>query len=242
MPEEKSEAYLGSWADKEAAEKGLANLQGKMSAMGDETYTMRNQLAEANSTIANMQSQAATQQTSATSEAETELAEVQQEMMNLDDGAEDYHQNMMALSNKSNALSMEIQHNKTLSAARGIFTEELNKRDTKAIHNQFYDQNPDFNKPEMQEQIQQRIANDRTGITDSVSAYREIQRDEAIAALAALKEKSANQENLLKVAAGEQNSGNVETGNQTPSQTTQNRTSRADIDKEMKQALADLRG
>jgi hypothetical protein len=43
----------------------------------------------------------------------------------------------------------------------------------------FLDENPSFNTPEMQARIQEYIARDKTGMADALSAFREIERDDA---------------------------------------------------------------
>lgn len=236
--EEKTEAYLGTWADKEAAEAGLTNMQSKMTGMGDELGALREQVAGANQTITDLRSQSSQAQADATSEQESELAEVQKEMMELDDGDPNYHQNMMDLTAKSNALSAGIQHVKTLSAATSVFKQELDTRDKKAIHNQFYKDNPDFNTPEMQEEIQKRLTQDPTGMEDSLTIYRAVQTEKAMEQARAFQSENEELKELANVTEGTKKTGKVvvEDG-QTPSASTPTSLTGADLDQAMLAAV-----
>jgi hypothetical protein len=246
MPEEtqvaeKNEAYLGSWADKASAETGLGNMQSKMTSMGDDLGNLREQVATANQTIADMQTQQVQATNELTSQSEADLAEVQQEMLALDDADPDYHQNLVSLMGRSDSLSRSIQHEKTLTDARTIFKEELNNRDIKATHQAFYKDNPDFNTPEMQTQIQERLAQDPSGMSDSLVAYREIQRDAAMLQAKTFEEENANLKRLANVAEGTQKTGKIVTTGQSPPQVASTTKSNADIDNEMQTALDALR-
>lgn len=241
MPEEtkpvETEAYLGSWADKATAETGLGNMQTKMTSMGDELGGLREQVATANQTIADMQNQQVQEATAVTSQFETDLSSVQEKMLALDDADPDYHQNLVSLMGQSDALSRSIQHEKTLNEARNIFKEELDGRDVRATHQEFYKDNPTFNTPEMQSQIQQRLAQDPTGMGDSLSVFREIERDTAMQHAKDLEEENANLKRLANVAEGAGMTGRIVTTGQSPPQTQNTKLSGADLDNAMLAAV-----
>lgn len=236
MPEDKP--YLGSWVDKETAETGLTNMQSKMTGMGNELGALREQVAGAHQTIANLQARSSQSQTQKASNQEVALSEVQREMTNLDDGDPDYHQNMMDLTNKSNQLSAGIQHERTLRAATSAFKQELDARDTKAIHNQFYQENPDFNTPEMQEQIRGRLSQDQTGMEDSLTMYRSIQTENALKQAQTFQSENEELKNLKNVTDGTNKTGKVVVeGGQSLQPTTPTKLSGADLDSAMLAAV-----
>ena len=238
MPEEKTEAYLGTWADKETAETGLANMQSRMTGMGDELGTLREQMAGANQTITDLQTKQSQASETVVSEHDEALVAVQTEMLELDDGDPDYHKNLIGLMNKADQISRSAQHEKTLSAATNIFKQELDSRDQKAVHRDFYRDNPDFNTPEMQTQIQERLAQDHSGMEDSLTTYRSIQTDNAIQQAKALQEENAELKRLATVKEGTEQTGKVVvTDGQTTAQTKPTKLTGADLDQAMLDAL-----
>jgi len=181
--------FLGSWKTKEDAEEGLSNLQGKLSEQGSEVGTLRKQNDDNTVRMDEMQATIdagtkAGEQEAQDKEAEgiaSERAKISKQIEDLDPVDEGYTKKLTTLIGRSNTLTAQGQHKKTLEAATAVFTEELNNRDVSSAHQNFDGANPDFRTPEMQTRIRERIAADTTGMTDALVAYREIQRDDAAA-------------------------------------------------------------
>lgn len=236
--------FLGSWATKEAAEEGLANLQSKLDIQGNEVGTLRKQVEFDQQAITDLRSKPAP--VSPTSDApnyDKEIAAVQKEMAELDPADESYQKDQLALMNKSNAISRKAQHEETLTAATAIFKKELDERDVKTTHSQFYKDNPDFNTPEMQMRIKDYIAKDTTGMSDDLVAYREIQRDTAAQRTQELEVENAELKKLVDLAKGTNETGRVITKGQstTQQQTKLPKATGAELDKGMQGALDALR-
>ena len=163
-------------------------------------------------------------------------------MAKLDSADENYNKDMLSLMNKSNTLSRKAQHEETMAAATSAFKKELDERDTKSTHNAFYRDNPDFNTPEMQMQIKEQLANDQTGMSDPLVAYREIQRDVAMGKATQLEEENAELKRLANVSEGAQKTGKVVvTDGQSATPTPQPKLSGADLDKAMLDALQNVK-
>ena len=146
---------------------------------------------------------------------------------------------MLAYSDKLEAITVQ----ETLDAAKEVFTKELDDRDTKATHNAFYRENPDFNTPEMQMRVKEYIAKDTTGMSDPLVAYREIQRDDAAIKAQQLEEENVELKRLMELAKGADETGKVITKGQAPSQTTKPpKATGADLDQGMQGALDALKG
>ncbi|MBE9572710.1 MAG: hypothetical protein IMF11_18955 [Proteobacteria bacterium] len=196
--EGEDETYLGSWKTKEDAEEGLKNLQGKMSEQGNEVGTLRKQNEDNTLRMDEMQvaldaGKKAGEQEVLDKEVEgvaTEQAKIDKEIKDLDPVDEGYTPKLTALIRKSNALAAQGQHKKTLTAATEAFRTELDDRDVRSAHQSFDDANPDFKTPEMQARIREYIAQDKTGMSDALVAFREIQRDDL-----ALKSKELSDQN-----------------------------------------------
>ena len=197
------ENFLGSWKTKEDAKEGLKNLQGKMSEQGNEVGTLRKQNEDNTLRMDEMQTamdagKKAGEQEVKDKETEgiaTEQVKINKEIGDLDPVDEGYTKKLTVLIGKSNALAAQGQHQKTLSAATEVFRRELDDRDVRSAHESFDGSNPDFKTPEMQERIRDRIAMDKTGMTDALVAYREIQRDDL---MLQNKEFSEQNEELMK--------------------------------------------
>lgn len=210
--ETKEEPYLGTFKDKDAAEEGLKNLNSKIGDMGREKGELAAQLKLAQSMITNMQSQkpqeAAKPENKAPDYAK-EITSLRKDMSELNPVDEDYQPKMIELSDKISNLTAASQHEKTLSAAKSEFTKILDQRDTESNQNQFYGENPAFQNPEMQVRIQERVANDRTGMTDPLVAFREIERDDAQRQLTQSQEEITRLSELLNLKKGAEITGKV---------------------------------
>lgn len=184
--ENKDENFLGSWKTREDAEAGLSNLQGKLSDQGNEASQLRKQVEDGEVRLGEMQTKIEAGEKAGKQEVQdkevegiaTEQAKIDKEIKDLDPVDEGYTPKLTALIRKSNALAAQGQHTKTLTAATDAFRRELDDRDVRSAHQSFDGANPDFRTPEMQARIKEYIANDSTGMTDALVAYREIQKDD----------------------------------------------------------------
>jgi len=250
-PEEnKDEPYLGTWATKEDAAEGLKNLQGKLSEQGNETGILRKQVEESQMQLSDLQAKIdagkkASVQEASNLEAESvrkEQEKIDKEIKDLDPVEEGYTPKLIALIRKSNALAAENQHAKTLAAATEKFRSELDDRDIRSAHQLFDKENPDFKTPEMQARIKEYIANDKTGMSDALVAYREIQRDDIVLRAKELSEQNEELMNRLNLKKGTDETGTVILKSQgTQSQTTQPKTTGAARNAGMQAALDKLR-
>lgn len=138
-----------------------------------------------------------------------EMTGVEEQIQALDPMSPDYQRSLAALVAKSNRLSALDQHQKTLSAAGEMMRKELGDRDVKAAHETFRRENPDFDTPEMQTKIQDYISKDKTGMSDPLSAFREIQRDQATAEVARLLKENTEYKKLVDLNKGKDEAGKV---------------------------------
>lgn len=236
----KGENFIGTFKDKEAAEQGWANLEAKLNDQGTELGGLRKQVEFAHQVIDDMKAKPATAEApkAETPNYNKEISDIQKEMGKLDSADESYNKDLLAGMNKVSELSRKAQHEETMSAATAAFTKELNERDVKSTHNAFYRDNPDFNTPEMQAQINERLASDQTGMSDSLVAYREIQRDNAMGKAIQLEEENAELKRLATVSEGTKQTGKVVvTGSQAAVPATHTKLTGADLDKAMLDAL-----
>lgn len=138
-----------------------------------------------------------------------ELVNIEKQIQELDPMAADYQRTLASLVAKSNKISALDQHEKTLSAAGELMRKELTERDVKLAQETFYRENPTFNTPEMQAKIREYIARDKTGMSDPLSAFREIQRDEIAAEAKRLAEENAEFKRLIDLNKGKTEAGTV---------------------------------
>ena len=91
----------------------------------------------------------------------------------------------------------------------------------------------------MQARIRERIATDPTGMHDPFSAFREIQRDDAMAKLAETSTKIADLEKRLNLANGTDSTGKVIVKGQSPGQskTKTTKLTGKDLDAKMAEAI-----
>ena len=126
-----------------------------------------------------------------------------------------------------------------IEAAQSEFSKVLNERDVQDMHKNFYQQNPEFKTPEMQVRIQEYMANDPTGMSDELVAFREIQRDDAQTRAQELEEQNAELQRLLDLKQGEEESGRVVTKGQSAAQqkTKQKKLTGPELDQAMWDAI-----
>ena len=242
--------FLGSWKTKEDAEEGLKNLQGKLSEQGNETGMLRKQFEESQMLLSDLQAKieagekTSKQETSSLEEdtIRKEQEKIDKKIEELDPVEEGYTPKLIALIRKSNALAAERQHAKTLAAATEKFKSELDERDVRSAHQLFEKENPDFKTPEMQARIREYIANDKTGMSDALVAYREIQRDEAARKAKELADQNEELMKRLNLKKGTDETGTVILKSQgTQGQTTQPKTTGAARNAGMQAALDKMR-
>ena len=174
---------------------------------------------------------------------DAEIGAVQKELLNLDPMSDDYQKKLTELVAKSNKLTAISQHEKTLNAAGEMMKKELSDRDQKAQVKAFHDANPTFNTPEMQARIKEYIGNDKTGMSDPLVAFREIQRDDIAAQAKQLADQNAEMKRVLELAKGKDETGKVIVKGQSPQQVTkQTKLTGKDLDAGMAAALAAARG
>lgn len=228
--------YLDTWKTREEAEKGLANLKSTLDKQGNELGSLRKQM-EFSQQMLNDMRQPKSEPPQAPNY-DKEISAIHKEMAALDPVEDGYQENFLTLLNKAENLTRQ----QTLEAAAQKFKQELDERDIKAAHSSFYEQNPDFNTPEMQVRIQEYLAKDKTGMSDPLVAYREIQRDDIAAIKAQLEADNAELKRLLDLKKGEAETGKVVTKGQSPQQKTkQPKATGADLDRGMQEVLNRLR-
>ena len=167
---------------------------------------------------------------------------IQKEMSSLDPDDPTYQKDLGKLVIASNQIAAQQATQNALSAAQEEFTKALDERDIQSMQKDFYRDNEDFNTPDMQMRIQERLANDQTGMSDPMVAYREIQRDDIAARATELEEENAEIKRLLELKKGEESTGKVVTKGQSPQQKTkQPKATGADLDKGMQEALNALK-
>lgn len=231
------ENYLGDWKDKDAATVGLANMQEMMAKTGDEVGTLRKQAERDAGAIEALKTVQAPEQNAAP-DLSAELQEVQTKMLTLDTADADYTANMVSLMGKQTAISNQIQHEQTLKVATERFSEELSRRDVDATTQEFKNNNAEFDTPEMQAEIQKRISADKTGMVDSLVAFREIQRDTVAAQAQALTEENEKLKKLANLKEGTDSTGNVYTGSgQSPAKQLKTTMTNAERDQAMLDAV-----
>lgn len=212
-----TEAYLGSWKTKEDAAEGLKNLQAKLSEQGAEAGDLRKQMEDGQSLMQEMQEKLNVAEQSNRQKASDDQAaglvseqdKINKQISDLDPVDEGYSQKLMKLIGKSNALTAQQQHEQTLGAATQAFRKELDERDVQSAHRAFNEQNPEFSTPEMQAKIKEYIAKDKTGMSDALVAFREIQRDDAAMQLQEISKQNAELMERLNLKKGTDETGNV---------------------------------
>lgn len=253
-PQAKEEPYLASWKTKEEAVEGFANMQKKMGEQGNEVGALRKQLEYNQQLINELQTKTATPAQPAKPEGpdygaeiegvHKELSSIQSKIEGLDPVDEGYSKELSSLLKqssklqaKSTALAAQAARMEAINAAKELFKKELDERDIQSTHRAFHEKNPDFNTPEMQARIREYLANDTTGMSDPLVAYREIQRDDAMEKATQLEAESAELRQLLKLKKGADETGTVIAGGQTVPPTKPPKARGADLDRGMAEAL-----
>lgn len=224
----------------EEAAKGIENLNQVLSKQGNELGTLRKQNDVLMKTLEQKNSEppkAAVEQPKGT-DYSAQKATVQKEIDDLDPMADGYQKTLSGLIGKISNITAAEQHEKTLGAASSIFKKELDERDIKATHKAFLDANPTFNTPEVQARIKEYLANDKTGMSDPLVAFREIQRDDIAVEAKRLADENAEMKKVLDLQKGKDATGKVITkGAQSAQVTKPQKATGAALDQGMKEAL-----
>lgn len=239
----KDQPYLGTWKTKEAAEEGFSNMKKLLDQQGNELGTLRKQTDYFQKQLTGMQQgqQQTQQQAQQGPDYGKEMKALQKQMTELDPDEPDYQKQLGQLIMSSNQLAAQNATQQALTAAQAEFKKALDDRDVQTMHKNFYKENPDFNTPEMQMRIQEYLGQDQTGMSDPVVAYREIQRDDAMAKIAGYEQAIAEKDRLLSLKKGEESTGKVVTkGQSTQQQTKQPKARGADLDRGMMEILQNM--
>jgi hypothetical protein len=232
---------------------GYLNLQKKFGEQGNELGTVKKDhesLKGQTETLANLLKEnlgkgggdkKGTAKEEPTVDYGTELAAVEKQIQELDPMADGYQKTLAGLVSKTNKLTAQQTKEEVLKATHGVMTKELGERDVKAAHQKFFDANPTFNTPEMQQKIKEYIAKDPSGMSDSLSAFREIQRDEALAQSKQLSDENTEYKKRLDLAKGTEETGKVIVKGQPPAPSNKPKATGKDLDAGMKAALENLR-
>ena len=190
----------------------LGNLRKSHDGLKTQTDTLMSLLKEIKS------SAAPAQETPAKPDYDGEIATIESQIKGLDPLAPDYQSSLSNLLSKSTRIAAKAAEDRALSAAGELFKKELTERDIKSAQSQFFQNNQDFSTPEMQARIQEYIAKDKTGMTDALSAYREIQRDDALSRAQALEAENLEYKRLIDLNKGKEEAGKVVVKTQTTPQ------------------------
>lgn len=226
----------------EEAAKGITELNSLLGKQGNEMGTLRKQvetLSEVLKTVT-AQKQEKAEPKEAAPDYDNQVEAINNQIMGLDPLADGYQKDLAVLITKSQKLAAMGQHDKTLNAASDIFKKELDERDIKQTHKEFFSKNPDFNTPEMQARIKEKMASDTTGMSDPLAAYREIQRDDIAAEVQQIKAERDELAKRLDLMEGKNQTGPVITKAQVPGRQQTSKPQKAtgaDLDAGMRAAL-----
>ncbi|MFZ2809468.1 MAG: hypothetical protein WAZ60_24045 [Desulfosalsimonadaceae bacterium] len=237
-PEELAAGYLS--LEKKLGEQGseLGNIRKERDTLSGHAETLASLLKE------NLTKGKTPEKAEVTTDYGKEMASAKAELKKLDPTDDDYVERQADLVDKIANLAAAAQHEKTLGAAGKMFKDELSERDVKAAQQRFFDDNPTFNTPEMQARIKEYVSKDRTGMSDPLAAFREIQRDDAAAEAKRLADENAELLKRVNLAKGTDSTGKVIVKGQSPGQskTNQPKLTGKDLDAGALNALRASRG
>lgn len=224
----------------EEAAKGFENLKALSDRQGNELGQLRKQLEETQGTISQMQQSQTKSQAEQGPDYEAEVSKIYEQMESLDPMDDGFSKSIVKLTKQANSLEAKAAEQRALNAAAEKFQQQLSERDQQESYRQFYEANPDFQAPEMQAKIKDYLAKDRTGLSDPLVAYREVQRDEAMAKAAEFEEKLAEASRLLELKQGKNETGKVVSGHSSGTKQKQPKLKGADLDAAMRDSLASV--
>jgi hypothetical protein len=198
--------------------RGYSELKGVLDRQGAELGSLRAIAQEYQSMKQSQQQQAPAEPPPP--DYESEVAAVYEQMDKLDPLDDNYHKAVVQLNKRAADLKAASAEQRALQKAQEMFKRELDARDQQTVYQSFHEENPDFKTPEMQMAIRERMSQDRTGMIDPLVAYREIQRDNAVAQLQDLQTRYAEAERLLNLRDGANRTGKVISGGSATKQQT----------------------
>jgi hypothetical protein len=213
---------------------------------GNELGSLRNEKATLLQTVEKLskQEKAATPAKTDAPDYDTEISSVRDQIAKLDTMDDKFSEKQAKLISTLTELTAKATHERTLNAAGELMKKELSTRDQKAALEKFYADNPTFKTPETQAEIDEFLANDRSGMHDKFSAYFKIKADKALAEVAERDAKNAEMQRALDLTKGKNETGKVIVKGQSPQTVTKQPTnlSGAERDAAMLEALKASRG
>lgn len=198
----------------EEVAKGYKSLEAKLGEQGNQLGSLKAQLAQATALLEKTMGAQGQQQkptAPAAPDYDAKISEIDQAIEKLDIDDPTYSKQLAHLNRQARALEAQKVQTMTEQKLMGHFEKTLSERDAQQAQQGWKSQNPDFETPEMQQAIQQHMAQDRTGMMDPVLAYREIQLQQAQAMAQQLKAENDDFRNRLKLKSGEAEVGKVVT-------------------------------
>jgi len=192
--------------------KGYTELKALVDRQGNELGMTRKQLEQATMIIEKSMSgqQGATKpQAPAGPDYETEISKIDKAIESLDVDEPSYSKTLSQLNKQARSLEAQRVQTMTEQKLMGHFEKTLSERDSQQAQQQWKAKNADFETPEMQQAIQQHMAQDKTGMMDPVLAYRELQLQQTQAMMQQLKHENDDFRNRLKLKSGESEIGKV---------------------------------
>jgi len=196
----------------EEAAKGFAEMQALVDRQGNELGSTRKQLEQSSMMLEKFgNQQEAAPQEPAGPDYDTEISKIDQQIEKLDVDDPDYSKVMSELSRQARAMEVQKAKAETEQKLMGHFEKTLSDRDSQQAQMGWKSENPDFETPEMQQAIQQHMAQDKTGMMDPVLAYREIQLQQSAQQMQQFQTENEDFRNRLKLKSGENAVGKVTT-------------------------------
>ncbi len=197
-----------SYKTPEDAAKGFSEMQALIDRQGNELGTARQQLTDAQAQAKLAQVKSAPVKPP---DYDAELAKIDKNLDGLDVDDPGYTKERGQLERQARTVLAQKIEASTSEKMSAKFAKQLNDRDARQGEKQWQDKNPDFNNPEMQAAIHEKMQTDRTGIMDEFLAYREIQNAQLKAKLQEVSTANDDFQNRLKLKAGESEAGKVVT-------------------------------
>jgi hypothetical protein len=232
-----------TWKTPEEAAKGFSELKSLVDRQGNELGMTRKQLEQAANLLEKATKMTAKPEQAAAAQGpdyDTELAKIDAQIEKLDVDDPGYGKTLAQLNRQARTLEAQRVKTETEGKLMSQFEKVLSERDSQQQTSKWRQENPDFDTPEMQQAINQKIATDKTGMMDPVLAYREIQLDQLKATLQQMGAENEDFKSRLKLKSGEADVGKVvtKTGGGVGTQSkSQGKVTGAALDEGMRQAF-----